>query len=218
MSRPNAVLFDWDNTLVDSALCIFQAVNATLAAMGQRTWDHAEARERIARSLRDSFPDLFGDRWQEAKRIYYEAFESTHLEMLKPLPGAADILGRLHAAGVPLAVISNKTGRFIRKEVEFLGWDTYFIYLNGAGDSAADKPAAAPVEDALRAIGVAADHNVWFIGDAPVDMECAVNAGVQPVLVRHDSWRDGEFDRHPPARHFQSWSAFALYLDEILVP
>jgi phosphoglycolate phosphatase len=218
MSRPVAILFDWDNTLVDSWACIQQAMNATLTAMGHPVWDLDETKRRVALSMKDSFPTLFGARWPQARDIFYDTFASIHLNFLDPLPGAADTLRRLHSADIPLGVISNKAGRFLRKEAESLGWKGYFRHLAGAGDAAADKPSDLPVRQALDAIGVAADHNVWFIGDAAIDMECASNAGVFPVLVKHDAWREGEFDRHPPARHFQSWSAFGLYLDEILVP
>jgi len=218
MSPPTAVLFDWDNTLIDSWECIRQAMNSTLEVMGHPLWDLEETKSRVAHSMRDAFPALFGERWKEAGQIFTDSYAAIHLDYLAPLPGAPDILERLSAAGVPLAVISNKRGNFIRQEVAHLGWDGFFRHLSGAGDSAADKPAPAPVEDALKSIGVPADYNVWFIGDAAVDMECAVNAGVKPLLVKHDSWRDGEFDRHPPERTFQSWSAFSRYLDEILVP
>lgn len=215
---PRAVLFDWDNTLVDSWGSIQTAMNATLTAMGHETWDLAETKRRVALSMRDAFPAMFGERWPEARDIFYASFASIHLDRLEPLPGAAEILRRLQNAGIPLAVISNKSGKFIRKEVEFLGWNGFFQHLNGAGDSSADKPSDAPVRDALAAMGVTVDYNVWLIGDASVDMECASNAGIQPLLVKHDPWRGGEFDRHPPARHFQSWGAFGRYLDEILVP
>jgi len=218
MSRPSAVLFDWDNTLVDSWECIRVAMNATLEAMGHQPWDLEETRARVARSMRDAFPKMFGERWQEARDVFYGRFAAVHLDYLTPLPGAPEILLRFQNAGIPLGVISNKSGPFIRKEAEHLGWTGFFRHLSGAGDSAADKPAAIPVTDALKVIGVPADHNVWFIGDADVDMECAANAGVKALLVKHDPWRDGEFDRHPPVRHFQSWGAFDRYLDEILVP
>jgi phosphoglycolate phosphatase len=218
MTHPTAVLFDWDNTLVDSWECIRQAMNATLEPMGHPLWDLEETKARVARSLRDAFPEMFGERWKEARDIFYARFAAIHLDYLAPLPGAPDILQRLSDANIPLGVISNKSGPFIRKEVAHLGWNGFFRHLSGAGDSAADKPAPAPVADALQAIGVKADCNVWFIGDAAVDMECAANAGVKALLVKHDSWRDGEFDHHPPERAFQSWSAFGRYLDEILIP
>ena len=67
---------------------IVDAMNVTLVAMGHRPWDAAEARRRIRRSMRESFPLLFGDRWTEAQRIFYERFEAAHLNALRPLPGA----------------------------------------------------------------------------------------------------------------------------------
>jgi phosphoglycolate phosphatase len=71
---PRAVLFDWDNTLVDNWATITEAFNATLTAMGHRPWTIEETRARVRASLRDSFPKLFGERWEEAKRIYIDTF------------------------------------------------------------------------------------------------------------------------------------------------
>jgi phosphoglycolate phosphatase len=77
--QPLALLFDWDNTLVDNWLSIVDAMNFTLAAMGHRQWNAAEARLRIRRSMRETFPLLFGENWTEAQRIFYERFEAAHL-------------------------------------------------------------------------------------------------------------------------------------------
>jgi len=218
VNAPTAILFDWDNTLVDSWDSIHWALNRTLDAMGHPSWDMAETRRRVALSLRDSFPALFGERWQEARKLYYDSFAEIHLAHLKPLAGAPNILERLNKAGIPMGVISNKSGPFIRKEVAHLGWTSYFNPLMGAGDAEADKPSDLPVRLALGVIGVPADANVWFIGDAPVDMECAANAGIRGLVVRHDEVMDEGFKTHPPERLFHSWSAFGDFLDEIPVP
>src|SRR6185295_2957795 len=85
LARPKAVLFDWDNTLVDTWPCIGKATNLTRAAMGLGPWNAAEMRANIAGSLRDTFPRIYGDRWEEAREIYHKAFAETHLEMLKAL-------------------------------------------------------------------------------------------------------------------------------------
>jgi len=218
MNSPAAILFDWDNTLVDSWTSIGAALNRTLVHMGHEQWSEEEIRARVAKSLRDSFPLLFGDRWQEARTYYYDSFASIHLAHLKPLPMAPNILERLHKAGIPLGVISNKSGPFIRKEAEFLGWTSYFRHLSGAGDASADKPSPEPVRLALEAIGVKAGRDVWFVGDAPIDMECAANSGLTGLVVRHDEVMDEGFSTHKPEHFFQSWSAFACFLDEIPVP
>jgi hypothetical protein len=72
---PRAILFDWDNTLVDAWGTIQLALNAALTAMGQSAWTMEETRVRVRASLRDSFPRMFGDRWPEARDIFY----ATHL-------------------------------------------------------------------------------------------------------------------------------------------
>ncbi len=202
---PRAVLFDWDNTLVDSWGIIEASVNVTLEAMGHQPWTSEEIRVRVRHSLRNAFPPLFGDRWEEARAIYYGHFAANHIQQLRALPGADALIRALHERGVYLAVVSNKTGRFLRAEAEALGWSGYFGGLVGAGDAAADKPAPDPVAMALAPAGLsvdetragdAADGGVWFVGDADIDMECAHTAGCLPVLVSNG---DGDFGRFPPA-------------------
>ncbi len=185
--RPRAVLFDWDNTLADNWACVHDALNAALVAMGHAPWTFAETRDRVRRSMRESFPDLFGARWTEARDIFYARFAAAHLDHLQPMPGAAALLDALGAAGVYLAVVSNKTGRFLRREVGALGWTDRFGAVVGAGDAAADKPDPAPVTAALAPIGLApggfAREQVWFVGDADIDLECAHRSGCLPVFL-----------------------------------
>src|ERR1700741_3338934 len=92
LTKPKAILFDWDNTLVDTWPCITKATNFTREAMGLKAWNAAEMKAKVAGSLRDTFPLQFGDRWEEARDIYYRAFKSNHLEMLAALPAAEETL------------------------------------------------------------------------------------------------------------------------------
>jgi phosphoglycolate phosphatase len=183
LPRPRAVLFDWDNTLVDNWVTIAEAFNTTLVAMGHEPWTIEETRSRVRASLRDSFPKLFGERWPEAKRIYVDAFASRHLQTLKAMPGAEELLRALGQRGLWVGVVSNKTGGFLRKEVEHLGWTRYFRKVIGAGDAPNDKPAPDPVHLALKGSGVPAGSHVWFVGDTEMDMECAHLSGCVPVLL-----------------------------------
>lgn len=201
-SLPRAVLYDWDNTLVDTWGTIIAALNHTLVRFGQDAWSAAEARRRVKRSLRDSFPELFGDRWTDARGEFYAYFERHHLEHLNPLPGAEALVRALHARGVYQAVVSNKTGRYLRAEAEALGWTGYFGRLVGSQDAAFDKPHGAVITMALEPAGLSPGGDVWFIGDADIDMECAHAAGLHPVLVG-DAEGEG-LVRFPPARRVGS--------------
>lgn len=190
---PRAILFDWDLTLVDNWAAILEALNTTLTAMGQRPWTAEEARIGVRKSLRDSFPDMFGSRWREARDIFYATFAARHLETLEPMPGAADMLAAFHASGLYLGVVSNKTGEYLRREADHLGWERYFAKLVGAMDAKEDKPAVAPVEMALEGSAIARGPEVWFVGDGAIDMECAHNAGCYPVLFGEEQGKGDEF-------------------------
>jgi phosphoglycolate phosphatase len=196
---PRAIVFDWDNTLVDTWPNIIHTMNVTLAAMGHAVWTEAEARRRIARSLRDSFPEIFGDRWPEAREIFYAELERSHLAMLSPLPGSAEVLRRFDENGLPLAVVSNKTGAYLRKEVAHLGWGPRFRSVFGAGDLAHDKPAPDAVLAFLGCVGLAPGPDIWFVGDSPVDVEAAHAAGCAAVLVKGKETHDFPPNRAPQA-------------------
>ncbi len=201
MHPPKAVIFDWDNTLIDSWASIHDAQNHTFEWFGLPTWTMEETRLRVRGSMRDTFPQIFGDRWREAGDVFYQRFEERHLHTLSPLPGAEQLLRKLFAAEYYLAVVSNKKGDYLREEASKLGWDRYFRRIIGAFDAARDKPAPEPVMMALHGSGVDAGRDVWFVGDADVDMACAVNADCTPVLLRDDGPRHGEFDGCHPALH-----------------
>jgi phosphoglycolate phosphatase len=197
--RPRALLFDWDNTLADNWGAIHAALNATFAAMGHPPWTLAETRQRVRQSLRDSFPRMFGERWQAAKDVFYGAIEATHLETLRPLAGADSTLRALAASGAVLGVVSNKRGTLLRREAERLGWSGYFHRVVGAGDAPADKPAPDPVLLALAGSGVSPGPDVWFVGDAAIDMDCARRAGVSGVLVGPAAGEEAQIAALAPA-------------------
>jgi phosphoglycolate phosphatase len=196
------VLFDWDNTLVDSWPVIHDALNVTFAAFGLPSWTLAETRARVRKSMRDSFPALFGERWQDAGDVFYERYAAIHAEKVVPVAGAAAMLASLAEDGFYLGVVSNKKGDFLRLEAGHLGWGRYFGRLVGAFDAERDKPAREPVVLALAGSGIAPGPEVWLAGDADIDLECAVNAGCVPVLVRPVAPAKDEFATHPPARYF----------------
>lgn len=214
---PRAILFDWDDTLVDNWAAIGDALNAAFLAMGRETWTHSETRERVRKSLRDSFPEMFGGRWEEARDIFYESFAANHLGTLTERPGASAMLDTLHAAGLFMAVISNKRGDFLRREAEYLGWDGFFGRLVGAGDAAADKPDAAPVAMALGPSGVEAGREVWVVGDTWVDLAAARGAGCVPVLIGPGDPHTPEFASNPPEIHIEDFETLLRVVREGIV-
>ena len=206
---PKAVIFDWDNTLVETWPAIHAALARTFERYGLTPWTFEETKRRVRKSMRESFPPLFGERWEEAGAFFKESFTAIHLDFLKPAPGAKDMLMALKARGIYLGVVSNKNGDVLRQEAVHLGWQDYFGRIVGAFDAPRDKPAADPVHLALAGSGIACGPEVWFAGDTDVDLECAVAAGCIPVLVRPEPPANGEFDEFGPAHYVKGCLALS---------
>ncbi len=182
LTPPKAVLFDWDNTLVDTWPVIHQALNATLRFMEHPEWSMERVRRDVQHSMRDAFPALFGDRWEIAADRYQQEYKAIHMQALKPLESAEETLKTLQKQKLYVALVSNKRGPTLRKESEALGWEPYFSAHIGSQDAEADKPDAAPAHMALIGAPVKEGSEIWFVGDSGVDLECAARIGATPIL------------------------------------
>ncbi|NQV57229.1 MAG: HAD hydrolase-like protein, partial [Rhodospirillales bacterium] len=108
-ARPPAILFDWDNTLIDSWPIIHAANNAAMKAMGLPEWTFDQTKTRVRKSMRDAYPEIFGDRWEEAGEVFYAHYRTHHLDELRSITGIEDMLSALKDAGIYMGVVSNKT-------------------------------------------------------------------------------------------------------------
>lgn len=209
LEKPEAILFDWDNTLVDSWAIIHDALNFTLKTFAKEPWTMAQTRQRVRKSLRDTFPTLFGDQWEHAAEVFYSHFDEIHIARLSPFEGASEMLADLSDRGIYLGVVSNKRGETLRKEASHLGWDSHFSSLVGAMDAKNDKPATDPVELALSGSAHKSGGQVWFVGDADIDMQCAINADLAPVLLRSEAPEPAEFNGFEPLCHMENCQALS---------
>ncbi len=196
--RPRAVLFDWDNTLVDTWPTIVECYDTTFRALGRTPWTAAEVQERAHGSLREVFPGLFGAEAGRAEQVFYDTFHRIHLARLAALPGAEDLLAHCGELGCYVAIVSNKVGDNLRTELAHLGWGRWVRRAVGAKDCARDKPAPDPIFKALDGTGIAPDETVWMVGDSLADLRCAHAAGCLPVLVGGPEALPGPMLDHPP--------------------
>ncbi len=124
--------------------------------------------------------------------------------------GAREALGRLRAAGVPMAVVSNQSGvargRLTRRQVDAVNARVvelagpvgpFFVCEHAPEDGCScRKPAPGLVLAAARALGVEpADCAV--VGDIGADVDAALAAGARPVLVPTAATRPAEVAAAP---------------------
>jgi len=182
---PKAILFDWDNTLVDTWRVAYDAINTAREAVGRIPFTIEEFWKQPHNSMRDAAFDLFGEHFEEGSRIFYETVEKIHLEEITTHNGAASLLEDIKKLGIYTGIVSNKNGSYLRKEVEHLGWKHHFRQIIGAQDTEEDKPSPIPVLAALQESTVVPSHEVWFVGDSIIDVHCARASGCVPIVVGH---------------------------------
>lgn len=183
---PKAIIFDWDNTLVNTWPAITVALNKARATYGLETWGMEEARVKSARALRVSFPEWFGDDWEAAREIFYDCYNAEHVGRLVAMDGAESLLKFTCEKNIPALIVSTKKNILLNEEVDHMGWRHFFKSIIGSMDAPFDKPNRAPVDMALDQAGLAIDNkNIWFLGDTHADVECALRSGCRTVLVNN---------------------------------
>jgi phosphoglycolate phosphatase len=177
-----AVIFDFDGTLVDSYEAIAASVNHVRSCHGLPSLPTDEVRRHVGRGpvnlLRQTVPDP--DIEQDLAR--YRAHHPSVLRSgTRLLPGVAEILPILKSAGLRLGICSNKPAIFTRQLLEILNLTTLIDAVVGPEDAPRIKPAPDMLLAILSSLGVRSDEAL-YVGDMVVDIETGRAAGV-PVWV-----------------------------------
>jgi phosphoglycolate phosphatase len=177
MKRFQTYLFDLDGTLIDHFAAIHRAHSHTLQALGfpPPTWE--EVRSAVGGGLERAIGRLAGpERVEEALAIYRPYWSATMLDDVMLLPGARELLDRLHASGTTLAVLTNKHGPSSRLICDHLKIASMLRGVFGAGDTPWLKPQPEFTRHALEQLGANLSTSL-LVGDSPWDVEAAKNCG-----------------------------------------
>jgi phosphoglycolate phosphatase len=193
-----AIAFDLDGTLLDTAPDIAAAANAMLADLGRAPVAEDRLRDFIGKGIpnlvRRTLTEAFGaepddDLLARGRALFFPHYDRTNGDRSRPYPGVLDGLDALQAAGFPLAVITNKAGRFTFPLLERLRLDAYFG-VTLAGDSLErKKPDPLQLLHTASAFG-AAPSALLMVGDSLNDVLAAQAAG-SPVLCVDYGYTEG---------------------------
>jgi putative hydrolase of the HAD superfamily len=139
-------------------------------------------RRRSAGALRDALPADARERLRDLDALTDALLASLVFE---PFPDAVAALPRLREGGRRLVVVSNWDVS-LQAVLDRVGlWDSVDAVITSS-EAGARKPDVAIFERALRLAGAAASASV-HVGDSVVeDVEGALAAGIEPVLLRRD--------------------------------
>lgn len=193
--RPfDAVLFDLDGTLLETAPEIGAAVSLAIAEQGLPAVDSAEVRFFIGHGVRQTIAKAYDtvaavgtsaekrEADIDAALIRFEHHYERLAPLSQPFADTVSTLTALRALGILCAIVSNKETRFVEQLLAG-GPLPGLIDLLVCGDTLAKKkPDAAPILYALEKFGTAASRTL-MVGDSSIDVACARNAGVPVWMV-----------------------------------
>jgi pyrophosphatase PpaX len=176
--RFTTVLFDLDGTLVDSFELIVQGFRHAIRAVRNREATDDEVFARWGEPLRirlesiappEQLPELF--------TAYTTFYQEHHDRLARLFPGVAEMIGQLARLGCALGVVTSKRRTTTEHDLEVFGLAPFIRAAVTSDDVSVFKPAADPVQEALRRLGGEA-RDALMVGDAVFDICSGTAAGV----------------------------------------
>lgn len=182
-----ALLFDLDGTLLDTDAFISGAFDASLKASGAGPLDREAYRRVIGQPLATCYAYLAPGHDAQALCEHHRVWQTQHLDLVRPMPGAGELLVALRERGILRAVVTTRSRRSSIPSLERTGLLPLLDTVVSAEDVSRHKPDPEPLLLAISRLNVAVEGTV-MVGDTPADVNAARAAGVLSVGVDFGSY------------------------------
>ncbi len=197
VGRFDLVMFDLDGTLVETAPEIADATNDTLRAFGWPEASQAQVEAWIGHGTRELLIQAVASAtaataaqirdadWLPAVAATFDRHYAARCgTRSRPYPHARELLQRLRAQGVRLAVVTNKERRYTESVLNAHALTPMLDRVISGDTLPRKKPDPSGVEACLIEFGVTRERAL-FVGDSSIDVATARNAGVAIWLLPH---------------------------------
>lgn len=199
----DAVFFDLDGTLADTAPDLAAAANRLVVERGLPPVAYEKLRPVASHGARGLIGAAFGKSPDDPEfpalrdtfLDYYEADIAVHTRLFD---GMDEVLARLEASGVRWGIVTNKIARFTVPLVAAIGLTPRASAVVSGDTTAHAKPHPAPLLHAAEVSGVA-PARCLYVGDDLRDIQAGKAAGMATVTAAYGYCGDGE----PP----EAWGA-----------
>ena len=173
-----AVVFDFDGTLADTLPVVFAAFQKTFQRYLGREVPKEEIVQHFGPTEEGVVRALITDGWRDAVAMYLTEYEANHHLCPGPFPGVVETLEELKASGVPMAVVTGKSGKSADISFRHIPVRRYFDSVTTGSHTRNAK--CEGIQRAVAQWGLSPSE-VAYVGDAPADVEQSKLAGVTPL-------------------------------------
>ena len=182
------VIFDLDGTLLDTIADLAESANHALKQLGYPTRDVETIRTFVGNGVNKllfrALPDeeKTEENMMRMRTHFVPYYDAHNADLSAPYPGIVALLEVLQAKGLRMAVASNKYQEATVKLVKHYFPMIDFVEVLGQREGINVKPDPTIVFDILKKAGVSKEETL-YVGDSGVDMQTAINAGVDAIGV-----------------------------------
>jgi len=184
------VIFDLDGTLIDTSPDLVASLNHTIAAEGLEPVTYDDLTHLVGQGVHMMITRAYAMREraldEETRTRLFNRFMDFYLDTMpgasKPYPGVLDALDRLEAAGMKLAVCTNKLESLTFPLLEKLGLKDRFGTITGGDTFTWRKPDARHILGTIEKAGALTSRAI-MIGDSVNDIAAAKNAAIPSIAV-----------------------------------
>ena len=188
--QANAIVWDLDGTLVDSAPDMASALNTVLDMRGFFTLPIDTVRMMIGNGVPKLVERGFNAvgvrpdaaQLDELIAMFVKEYKACATDRTRPYPGIVEALQEIQSMSIPMGVCTNKPEAITRQILEGLGLSDYFSSIVGGDSTSARKPDPEPVLACLRGLATEPALSL-MIGDSVHDVHAARAAGVTVGVV-----------------------------------
>ncbi len=193
MPQLEAILFDVDGTLIDSAPGIIYTLTQVFQEMNVDT-KNINLMQYVGPPLRVSFANHFSTEAEieQATARYREIYKETGSHLSALYPGVKEMLDTLQGAGFTLCTATSKPTGVVTPILERLGIADYFAVIGGASMDKTRDNKTAVIQYVLEQPALCAKSAV-MIGDRREDLQGAVDCNLPAIAVQYGYGVPAEF-------------------------
>ena len=202
-TQVQAVLFDLDGTLADTAPDMADALNILLSKHNRPPVDYELARKHTSRGsaalIQLGFEELSNDAHrEELRKEYLQTYANNLCIKTELFSGVVELLETLDEKGISWGVVTNKPGFLAEPLLKILGI-TERTKCVVSGDSLVNrKPHPDPLHHAAKLLNVN-EINTIYVGDDPRDIQAGQAASMHTAIAAYGYIPDNQ--------DIESWGA-----------